>query len=161
VGFAFEIDSGRRILDAVPRASLEACADEERPSSRFPRKWLDPDAGFYMNVDAGRDGLWWVEEYRRDVAFIRREGNWHRLNIREYGPYLAYPDSIFLTYKSAVAELSVDNDAPLPPLVSRAATLQSGRLPRPDGRFQHAYVNIDPDLAKLIEEKLGAKMRWL
>jgi hypothetical protein len=160
-GFALEIDSGRRMLDALPASSLEACAEESRPDQKFVRQWLNPKIGiFQTNVDASTDGLWWVKEDRRHVAFIRRRGDWYRVTTREYGPYLAYPDRSFITYNSVVSTLSVDNQAPLPPLVARAATLQSGRLAKPDGPSRHAYVNIDPELAELIQTKLDAYVRW-
>ncbi len=160
-GFALEVDSGRRMLAALPPASLAGCAEEARPDPRFPRRWLNPKLGcFQANVDASTDGLWWVEEYRRDVAFIRRRGDWFRVNTREYGPYLAYPDRSFITYNSALGTLSVDNQAPLPPLVARAATLQSGRLAKPDGPSRHVYVNIDEPLTEMIQTKLDAFVRW-
>lgn len=159
-GFAVEIDSGRRMLDALPAASLEACAEESRPDRRFVRRWLNPKLGiFQTNVDESTDGLWWVKEDRRDIAFLRRSGDWFRITTREYGPYLAYPERSFITYNRALGTLSVDNQAPLPPLVARAATLQSGRLAKPDGPSRHAYVNVDEPLADLIATKLDAFVR--
>ena len=159
-GLALEIDSGRRIAEALPRASLDLCAEEGRPDPRFPRKWIDPKLGLpRTNVPASTDGLWWVEEYRRDVAFVRRDGTWFRVPTREYGPYLAYPEHAFITYSKDAARLAVDNRAPLPPLLARAATLQSGRLPSRDG-YRHTYVNIDEQLAELIQEKLDAYVDW-
>jgi hypothetical protein len=161
IGFALEIDSGRRMLKALPAASLEACAEEARPDPRFVRRWLNPKLGiFQTNVDASTDGLWWVKEDRRDIALLRRRGDWFRVTTREYGPYLAYSERSFITYNSALGLLSVDNQAPLPPLIARAATLQSGRLAKPDGPNRHAYVNIDSELAGLIESKLDAFVRW-
>jgi hypothetical protein len=158
---ALEVDSGRRMLEVLPSASFDACAEETRPDPRFPRRWLNAKLGcLQANVDASTDGLWWVEEYRRDVAFIRRRGDWFRVNTREYGPYLAYPERSFITYNATLGTLSVDNQAPLPPLVARAATLQSGRLAKPDGPIRHAYVNIDEGLAQLIQAKLDAFVRW-
>jgi hypothetical protein len=140
---------------------LEVCAEEARPDPRFPRARLNAELGrFEPNVEASRDGLWWVEEYRRAVAFIRREGMWYRVTTREYGPFLAYPDRSFITYRSGAGVLSVDNQAPLPPLVARAATLQSGRLAKREGASRQAYVNIDPELGELIEDRLDAFVRW-
>ena len=131
-------------------------------SAAFPRRWLNPKLGLLQaNVDAGTDGLWWVEEYRRDVAFVRRQGEWFRITTREYGPYLAYPEQSFITYRSALGTLSVDNQAPLPPLIARAATLQSGRLAKPDGAARHTYVNIDERARRArSQEKLDAFVRW-
>lgn len=160
-GFRFEIDSGRRMLEALPAASLEACGEEARPDPRFPRRWLNPNRGLLQaNIEAGTDGLWWVEEYRREVAFVRRRGEWFRINTREYGPYLAYPERSFITYRGQLAVLSVDNQAPLPPLIARAVTLQSGRLAKKDGAARHAYVNIDDHLVELVQTKLDAYVRW-
>jgi hypothetical protein len=160
-GYALEIDSGRRIAHALPQASLELCAEEARPDPRFSRRWYDPKLRcLRTNVPAGWDGLWWVKEDRRDVAFIRRRGDWYRIAVREYGPYLAYPDQSFLTYHSGLCSLSVDNQAPLPPLLARAATLQSGRLAKRDGASRHTYVNIDDELAELVQEKLDTPIDW-
>ena len=159
---AFEIDSGRRILEALPRASLELCAEEGRPDPRFVRRWLNPRFGILeIDVDPSTDGLWWVKEDRRDVAFIRRAGTWFRVPTREYGPYLAYADRSFIAYKSSVDVLSVDNQAPLPPLVARALTLQSGRLAKADGGSRHAYVNVDEALAELVQAKLDGFVKWM
>jgi hypothetical protein len=161
-GFALEIDSGRRILAALPRASLHLCAEEGRPDPRFVRRWLNPRFGILeTNVDPSTNGLWWVKEDRRDVAFIRRAGAWFRVPTREYGPYLAYSDRSFISYKSSLAVLSVDNQAPLPPLVARALTLQSGRLAKPDGGSRHSYVNVDERVAELVQEKLDAFVKWM
>jgi hypothetical protein len=160
-GFGFEIDSGRRMLEALPPATLEACAERERPDDRFARMWLNPKSRFWnTNANPSTDGLWWVDEPRRDIAFIRQEAEWYRVTTREYGPYLAYPDQSFITYNSVLGILTVDNEAPLPPLVARAATLQSGRLASRE-RTRHSYVNIDEPLADLIAEKLNAYVRWM
>jgi hypothetical protein len=160
-GFRFEVDSGRRMLQALPAASLEACGEEGRPDPRFPRRWLNPKLGLLQaNIDAGTDGLWWVQEYRRDVAFVRRQSEWFRITTREYGPYLAYPKQSFIIFRSALGTLSVDNQAPLPPLIARAVTLQSGRLAKPDGVARHTYINVDEALAELVQEKLDAFVRW-
>jgi len=160
--FALEIDSGRRILKALPRASLELCAEEGRPDPRFVRRWLNPRVGILKtDVDPSTDGLWWVKEDRRNVAFIRRAGAWFRVPTREYGPYLAYTDRSFIAYKRNLAVLTVDNQAPLPPLVARALTLQSGRLAKPEGGSRHSYVNIDEALAELVQDKLDALVKWM
>jgi hypothetical protein len=158
------VDSGRRIAAALPQATLEAVGVEERPDDRFPRKWFDPDPRFrcFRSGDASgaADGLWWVEEHRRDVAFVRRDARWWRIPTREYGPYIAYPEQSFIAYRETLGFLTVDTAAPLPPLVARAATLQSGRLPKREGQARHIYVNIDPVLVELIERHLDAYVVW-
>jgi hypothetical protein len=108
----------------------------------------------------GTDGLWWVEEFRRDIAFVRRAGEWYRVSTREYGPYLAYPDTSFISYSARPEFMTVDNAAPLPPLVARALTLQSGRLPFAEGATRHTYVNVDRELAELVHEKLDTPIDW-
>jgi hypothetical protein len=158
-GLNFEIDAGRQILYAMPNATLETAAEPDAPDRRFPRVYLRPtDLSFEAGADPGTDGLWWVEEHRRDIAFIRHESSWFRVPNREHGPYLAYPDQPFLEYDlhPQMQTLRVRNRAPLPPLLARAATLQSGRLPLPDGPQHHAYANIDQEFAERISELLGS-----
>ena len=154
----FHVDSGRRIAEALPRATLELVGEEERPDGRFDRKWLDPRLRCFCpeSTTGSDDGLWWIEENRRHVAFVRREGRWYRIPTREYGPYIAYPQQSFVTYHARLGFLSVDNAAPLPPLLARAATLQSGRLAKQDGPGRHTHVNIDPGLVELIADRLDA-----
>jgi hypothetical protein len=163
-GFELHIDSGRRLAAALPPATLEAIGLEERPDDRFPRKWFDPDPRFRCfrvgDSSGSDDGLWWVEEHRRDVGFVRRDGRWWRIPTREYGPYVAYPDQSFITYHESLGFLTVDNATPLPPLVARSATLQSGRLPKREGASRHTYVNIDHLLVELIETHLDAYVNW-
>lgn len=157
----FELDSGRRIAQVLPVASLDAVAQAERPDGRFPRKWFDARFRTFRSESAnGADGLWWVEEYRREVAFIRREAEWYRLPTREYGPYLAYPQTSFISYSEALQFVTVDNATPLPPLLARALTLQSGRLAFVEGATRHVYVNIDEELAELVQEKLDTPVDW-
>lgn len=163
-GLELHVDSGRRIVEALPPATLESVGLEERPDDRFQRKWFDPDRRFRCfrtgSTADGDDGLWWVEEHRRNIGFVRRDGNWWRIPSREYGPYLAYPNESFITYNQGLGFLTIDNSAPLPPLLARAATLQSGRLAKRDGRTGHTYVNIDPVLVELIEDRLDAYVIW-
>lgn len=156
----FQVDSGRRIARATPVASLESVGERERPDGRFPRRWLHPRLRTFDPEPVkglGSDGLWWVEEYRREVAFVRRDGEWYRLAVREYGPYLAYPDTAFIRYAESRCFLVVDNETPLPPLLARALTLQSGRLPVPDGNSRHAYVNVDDELAGIVQKRLARR----
>jgi hypothetical protein len=163
-GLALHVDSGRRIAEALPRVTLEAVGLEERPNEPFPRKWFDPKPSLRCfrseSTTGSDDGLWWVEEHRRNVAFVRRDSRWWRLPTREYGPYVAYPEQSFITYHPALGFLVVDNSAPLSPLLARAATLQSGRLAKPEGAGRHTYVNIDPLLVELIEDRLDAYVIW-
>ena len=161
-GMRFEIDSGRRIAQAMPQATLEAVGEREHPDGRFPRRWFDPRRRVFCpeRPGGGEEGLWWVEEYRREAAFVRRRGEWFRVPTREYGPFVAYPEVPFMTYQSRLGFLTVDNKTPLPPLLARAATLQSGRLPSPEGAARHTYVNVDEELAKLIRDRLDSSMDW-
>lgn len=167
----FQIDSGRRIAQAMPVATLDSVAEQERPDGRFPRKWFDPRlsrqaesvrAAFRSESIGSGDGLWWVEklDFRRDVAFVRRDGEWYRVPTREYGPYLAYPDASFVSHSAKLEFMTVHNSAPLPPLIARALTLQSGRLPLLDGPSRHTYVNVDEELAELVQEKLDTPIDW-
>lgn len=160
----FEIDSGRRIAEVMPTATLERVGERDsRPDPRFPRRWFDPHRRVFLPEAprGGSEGLWWVEDYRRETAFVYRGGEWFRVPVREYGPYVAHPGVSFLTYEKATSTLAVDNRASLPPLLARAATLQSGRLPLPHGTGRHAYVNIDEELAKLIRDRLNTPIRGI
>lgn len=163
-GVALHIDSGRRIAEALPRATVESVGEEERPADRFPRKWFDPEPRLRCfrpeSTSGSDDGLWWVEEHRRNVAYVRRQERWFRIPTREYGPYVAYPKQSFITFHQRLGFLAIDNAAPLPPLLARAATLQSGRLAKRDGGTRHTYVNIDPALVELIEDRLDAYVVW-
>lgn len=49
-----------------------------------------------------------------------------------------------------------NNRAPLPPLIARGLTLQSGRLPKRVRAGKHSYVNVDAELASLVRDKLGS-----
>lgn len=166
-----QVDSGRRIARAMPVATLDSVAERERPDGRFPRRWFDAQLsrgaqdvrGVLRTESLGDgDGLWWVEklDFRRDVAFVRRDGEWYRVPTREYGPYLAYTETSFISYRSKLEFMTVDNAAPLPPLIARALTLQSGRLPLPEDEFRHTYVNVDDELAELVQEKLDTPIDW-
>lgn len=161
-GFELHVHAGRRLLEALPAASLETAGEPSRPSGRFPRSWFQPEPPFWLRPerpDGGEEGLWWVEEYRRKAAFVCREGEWFRIPVREYGPYLAYPDCTFASYTEPLALLEVDDRTPLPPLIARALTLQSGRLPRRQRAGKHGYVNVDLELATLVRDRLGSGVK--
>ncbi|HLH67740.1 MAG TPA: hypothetical protein VKY90_01585 [Candidatus Dormibacteraeota bacterium] len=155
-GLRFEVDPGRRILELTPRLSLAAAAEPDRPRERFPRAWVDPEALLdHYDAPPDREGLWMVREWRRDEAFLMRGGRWYRVPVREHGVYLAYPRRRFLAYQRSRQRLLVPDAAPLPPLLARGATLQSGRLPLPCPPRRHAYVNISEDMLELIVDRLG------
>jgi hypothetical protein len=162
VGLGFEVDSGRRIaVDLFPTVTIEDAADRRPsgPDDRYPRSWFDPiKLDFRPTGGQPNDqGLWHVHERRRDEAFIRRDNNWYHVPVREYAPFLAYPESVFLKYNRRTQELVVPNRVPLPPLLARAATLQSGRLPLP-GPTHFSYVNIDEELATAISGRLRTRV---
>lgn len=161
-GLGFEFDSGRRIaIDLFPTVTIDEAASERAlgPDDRYPRSWFDP-VTMDLRPTSGQpndQGLWHVHERRRDEAFIRRDNSWFHVPVREYGPFLAYPESVFLSYNLTTQELVVPNRVPLPPLLARAATLQSGRLPLP-GPTHFSYVNIDKELATAISGRLRTKV---
>jgi hypothetical protein len=155
---ALEVDPGRRIVEWAPTCTLDDATEPDGPRDYFPRAWVDPGSQQRRyDVDTHRDGLWLVRERRRDVAFLLCGGRWCRVPVREHGIYLAYPDRAFLAYDRRRQRLLVDDGAPLPPLLARGATLQSGRLPlRESGRL--VYVNVSEELAVLIASRLDARM---
>jgi hypothetical protein len=157
-GMQLAIDPGRRILKRTPPATLETAAEPDVPMDRFVRQWVDPRTRQPVyDVPDDREGLWYVREQRRNIAFLRRAAGWYRVPVREYGIYLAYPDQVFIRHDRADWRLLVDVDAPLPPLLARAATLQSGRLPARRGRSD-AYENISATVAEEIAGRLNAKL---
>jgi len=157
LGIVFQVQSGRRLVSALPVATLATSAMPERPPARLPRDWFDARARTFVSLGtASCPGLWRVHEPRRHVHYIYDGQGWHRVQVREYGPYLACPDETFLRHSAARMTLSVDREAPLPPLLARAATLQSGRIPRWEPRLE--YVNVDAQLAADIARRLGARL---
>ncbi len=161
-GLTFEVEAGRYIAELSPIATFENAAEPDEPDDRYPREWLDPAKGVFTagSGTVEEEGLWWVAEWRRKTSFVRKGGEWFRVPVREYGIYLAYPNLVFMRYRSDQSALDVDNRAPLPPLLARAATLQSGRLPLRD-RSHHRYVNVDRELALVIANRLQARLELL
>ena len=161
-GLTFEVEAGRYIAELSPIATLENAAEPDEPDDRYPMEWLDPTTGI-MTTGSGKateEGLWFVSEWRRKTAFVRRRGEWFRVPVREYGIYLAYPKVVFLHHRYEQSVLEVDNRAPLPPLLARAATLQSGRLPLRD-KGTHRYLNVDRELALVIANRLQTRLDQL
>ncbi len=157
LGIVFQVQSGRRLVAALPVATLATAAMLDRPLDRLPRDWFDARARTFVSLGTqSRPGMWRVHEPRRDAHYIYDGQGWHRVQVREYGPYLACPDEIFLRHSAGRMTLSVDREAPLPPLLARAATLQSGRIPRWERRLE--YVNVDAPLAADIASRLGARL---
>ncbi len=162
MGMRFEVESGRRIADMTPRCSLELVAVQSDPDDRYQRRWYDPrDRRLkYRSAAPDGEGLWIVGEFRRNTAFVRRNRRWFRVPNREYGPYVAYPNAGFLRLSRISQALEVDEAAPLPPLLARAVTLQTGRLPEssPSGL---RYWNVDEDLAQTVADRLGHPLRFV
>ena len=73
---------------------------------------------------------------------------------------MAYPETSFISHSAKLEFMTVDDTAPLPPLIARALTLQSGRLPFRDGSSRHTYVNIDGELAELVQQRLDTPIDW-
>lgn len=156
VGLAFQIQSGRALAEALPRATLDTVGVRERPSDRLPREWFDPNSLRWRLTDPTTQGCWWVQQFRRKVAYVLRDTEWTYIPVREYGLYVAYRDSPFIRYSAKGMTLEVSRVAPLPPLLARAATLQTGRLPSTRGAL--TYANVDAELASLIADRLGIRM---
>jgi hypothetical protein len=160
LGMQFQVQSGRHLLTSLPPATFESAAIRERPIDRLPRSWFDSRVRRFKRIEEqARDGLWSVEEPRRKAHYVHRAGTWYRVPVREYGAYLAHPQETFLHYSTSDTSLLVDAEAPLPPLLARALTLQSGRIPR-RGRRVH-YLNVDRPLADTIAVSLAAKYEIL
>lgn len=151
---------------SLPALTIELVGELRAPDLRFPYCLIDPlslQPRWGASDDLQTEGLWLVHSYRRrSEHYLRRDGQWWHLPIREYGPYLAAAPALeppLLEYEQANWILHVRGRAPLPPLQARAATLCSGRMPlrRPLGDdLQLSYVNVDPQSASALAASLGA-----
>lgn len=155
LGIAYAVQSGRQLVGELAVANIQTAALREHPTDRLPRDWFDESRRtFRSTARTATPDVWWrVHEARRKAYYVYKSGEWYRVPVREYAPYLACRASTFLCYNESAKTLSVDSLAPLPPLLARAATLQSGRLPL-RGEWL-GYVNVDGDLAEAIASRLG------
>lgn len=133
----------------------------DEPSFNMPRRWFNPET---RSLEAEgetttENGLWWYEGFSRSEAWIYKGAIWTSVSIREYGPFLAYPEHNFIGYEAKKCELHVPMTTPLPPLQSRTAVLASGRLPTWDTDPKNknniwVYRNISRSTYSLIQESL-------
>lgn len=163
LGLEYVFDPANRLAERLGVATLERVGHREDwpPRDEIPRRLFDPRSLRFYPVSGDTSGLWWYDGYRRAEAWIRDDAQWWQVPTREYAPYLAYPEVIFLSYSREHRRLSVPELVPLPPLQARAATLASGRLPRrasaADGTMM-LYENISPALAEHISTSLGTRL---
>lgn len=160
----YVFDPAGRIAEQLAVATLDRVAHREDwpPRDEIPRRLFDPQSlRFRPAANGDTPGLWWYDGYRREEAWLRDDAQWWQVPTREYAPYLAYPDMIFLRYSRKRRRLNVPQLVPLPPLQARAATLASGRLPRGADAAYGAvmlYENISPRLAEHISTSLGTRL---
>lgn len=163
-GLEYVFDPAGRIAERLPEATLARVAHRESwpPRDDVPRRLFDPRTFRFAPAAGDCDGLWWYDGYRREEAWIRTRECWWQVPTREYAPYLAHPDAVFLRYDPNLRQLTVPQPVPLPPLQARCATLASGRLPRrarsPRGVTAVLYENISPQLAERIATSLGTPL---
>jgi hypothetical protein len=166
-GIVFE-SSPDLLAASLPDLTLELVGEIRSPDLRFPHCRIDHQTLLPLwgqETADGDEGLWLVYGYRRAEHYLRRDGQWWYLPIREYGPFLAAPTDVYprlLDYEEANWLLHTRSRAPLPPLQARALTLCSGRLPlmKPlGGEREETYVNIDPRTARDIARSLGVELR--
>ncbi len=159
-GLEYVFDPAGRIAQALPEATLARVAHRESwpPRDDVPRRLFDPHTFRFAPAAGEPDGVWWYDGYRREEAWIRTTECWWQVPTREYAPYLAHPDVVFLRYDVGRRQLTVPQPVPLPPLQARCATLASGRLPRrsasPNGTSV-LYENISGEVAGRIATSLG------
>ncbi len=166
-GLRFAPQAAEAIAASLPAVGFPVSVEPGAPDERFPRCPLDPDMlepcwdapgnGSY------EDGLWSWEGFQGRRSFLRRDGEWFHIPIREHGPYLierppGAPE--LMRYDLANRLMYVNAHAPLPELHARAACLCSGRLPlRQHYAADHAedqYVNVSPTVAEAIATSLRA-----
>ena len=156
----FQVQSGRDLLHQVGGATLESCGLPEAPPPTLPRFWFDVRVRRFRWGDEPLQPSWWrVDEPRRHAYYVRTQDQWYRVPVREYAPYLTPMPLALVTYARDMMTMAVDRLAPLPPLLARALTLQSGRLPRLNRSGAHEYVNVDLPLAREVGRILG--LPWL
>ena len=144
----FQVQSGRDLLHRVGVATLESCGLPEAPPPTLPRFWFDVKARrFRWGEGLFQPGWWKVDEPRRHAYYVRTHDQWYRIPVREYAPYLNPMPLAPVTFNLETMTMAVDQMAPLPPLLARALTLQSGRLPRLNRSGALEYVNVDGPLA--------------
>lgn len=159
---AFAPEAALAIAARLPALSLEGAGEPIAPDERFPHCRVDPES-LEDRWDSGAgpgyaEGLWAWRTLRRHRAFyLRRDGQWWHLPVREHGPYLLkrVPDAPpLLSYDAANRILVVAGRAPLPELHERAATLCSGRMalrqPYAPGFHDLHYVNVPAEVAERI-----------
>lgn len=163
-GLKYVFDPAGRIAERLPEATLDRVGHRESwpPRDDVPRRLFDPHSLQFESAVGDHNGLWWYNGYRREEAWIRTLECWWHVPTREYAPYLADPDAVFLRYDADRRQLAVPHLVPLPPLQARCATLASGRLPRrapsTSGATAVLYENISRQLAERIATSLGTPL---
>jgi hypothetical protein len=165
-----EVESSPQLLAAsLPALTLELAGERRPPDLRYPHcrvdertlrpRWdeQDPD---------GAEGLWLCYGYRRGDHYLRRDGVWWYLPIREHGPFLACAQDVYpplLEYDQATWLVHTRGRAPLPPLQARVLALCSGRLPlrrlAGDDEQEVSYVNVEPAIALEVARSLSVPLR--
>lgn len=169
-GLRFCPQAAEAIATALPAVRFPASVEPASPDERFPRCPLDPDTLEPRWDAAGSggyaDGLWSWEGFQGRRSFLRRDGDWFHVPVREHGPYLVERPAgapELLRHDPANRLLYVNARAPLPELHARAACLCSGRLPlRQHYAADHAedqYVNVPRAVAEPIVASLTGGAR--
>lgn len=161
-GLSFSPCPAEQIEPHLQRAVLSEVASPVIPDDRFVRIPIDPDSLRPRWRDAGAapgEGLWLEQGFGgRPSWLIREEGQWHRLEAAEWGPYLLRQGEPRLRYEAAHEILVVDSAAPLPVLHARTACLCSGRMPYRQhlgpGVAEDRYVNVPRAIARTITDSL-------
>jgi hypothetical protein len=154
---------------SLPALTLELAGERRSPDLRYPHCRVDERTlrPLWGEQDSeGLDGLWLCYGHRRGEHYLRRDGVWWYLPIREHGPFLVCARDVYpplLEYDQATWLVHTRGRAPLPPLQARALSLCSGRLPlrrvAGDDEREVTYVNVEPAIAIEIACSLSVPLR--
>ncbi|OGW79334.1 MAG: hypothetical protein A2Z83_09300 [Omnitrophica bacterium GWA2_52_8] len=163
-------------LCSAPVSEIErGLTFEQKGEPDWQRRVFDVShLGFSKKADISNSGLS-LAEYKHPVTQQRMHWLWKEGKVagvqRDWGRYviLSHMQSQILLYDENTYALAAPLTLPLPCLMARALALCSGFPPVieqtkiaagavPAGHKMQIYLNVTPDIATLVAEKLGQKL---